>query len=311
MMNNRLRPVFCLLTIWFALATNVQAGLPVPFYMGGQEPYGCYPPVNWQPNDSRLQACKNMLNSYKNHWASHCPSMFSNDIFSSQTYEMLGDPWGNCLMEMVATFRPNITNVPTYILRENFGYLHIRYYCPGIDKKPVTYADWMNMEGRLSDVECPAPCPVEPLKPITDPDAIRFENGDNVRIDRLSVNTQGRLQCLRNAIAIERPPGSIVVTSAWRPQAYQDHLKEIVDKIVLINSRDNKKIPACAPIRANLEAEKLRHGLRTLVGRTSNHTPGNAFDATWSGVTTARLDLLASQCGLTRPFPANDPVHFQ
>ncbi len=191
------------------------------------------------------------------------------------------------------------------------GQASYKYLCLDQHPMPISIFDWGSYASLDPNMECPVPCSVEPLKPITDPDAIRFENGDTVRTDRLSANTQRNLQCLRNAILLEKSPGSITVTSAWRPQAYQDHLKEIVDKISQINSRDNKKILACAPIRSSLEAERSRHGLGTLVGRTSNHTAGNAFDASWSGITNARIDVLAGQCGLTRPFPGNDPVHFQ
>jgi hypothetical protein len=176
---------------------------------------------------------------------------------------------------------------------------------------PKTYAELVSWSGPAPiNGDCPVPCPVEPLRPITDPDALRFENGDTVREDRLSSATQAKIQCLRSALSRERPAGSITITSAWRPQPYQDHLKDIVDKLAQLNTHPSKSNPNCAPIKATLMAEKARHGLGTLVGRTSNHTSGNAFDANWS-VTNAKIDTLAAPCGLTRPFPAIDPVHFQ
>jgi hypothetical protein len=156
----------------------------------------------------------------------------------------------------------------------------------------------------------PIPCPVEPLKPITDPIALQFENGSPVWENRLSPDMAGKLQCLRTALAKEKPPGSIAVNSAWRPKAYQDHLFEIKSKLEQLKEDVVRKIPACIPIRNQLLGEKRKHGLGTQVGATSKHSDGAAFDANWSNITTARLDELAATCKLSRPI-RNDPIHFQ
>jgi hypothetical protein len=167
-------------------------------------------------------------------------------------------------------------------------------------------------------VQCTVTCPVEPLKPITDPDAIRFENGDNIRTDRLTANVILDLQCLRNSLSLENPPGTLTVTSAWRPQTYQSHLFEIYTKIKLLDLPANQANTSCASVRAAIEGERGRHGIanwvtktrvvngvsvttreRNLVGKTSNHRHGTAFDATWS-VTDTRFDALAGRCNVRR-----------
>ena len=141
---------------------------------------------------------------------------------------------------------------------------------------------------------------------ITDPDAIRFENGDNIREDRLEATTATKLQCLRSAVTARG--GVLSVNSAWRPQAYQNHLREIVDKLAAIDKHRSK--PACKVIYNELVSEKSRHGLGTVVGLTSRHTLGTAFDANWTGISTVQLDLLAAACNLSRPI-LNDPIHFE
>jgi len=80
----------------------------------------------------------------------------------------------------------------------------------------------------IIDRYCANVCPIDPLKPITDPEAIRMENGENVILDKLSAETQTALNCLKDEVA--KAKGSVSVTSAYRPQAYQDHLYEIFQK---------------------------------------------------------------------------------
>ncbi|GAA0740365.1 hypothetical protein GCM10009107_01950 [Ideonella azotifigens] len=72
------------------------------------------------------------------------------------------------------------------------------------------------------DSYCKAKCEVDPLKPISDADAIAFENGATVQEDNLTDATKAALACLRAAASAAG--GQLVVTSAYRPQAYQDHL---------------------------------------------------------------------------------------
>ena len=153
-----------------------------------------------------------------------------------------------------------------------------------------------------------APCPVEPLNPITDPDAIAIENGNPVNIRGLTDETTTKLRCLRQAV--RDAGGTFTVTSAYRPQAYQDHFYEIFTKKRQLEKLI-KKFPQCQAIKNQVDAENQKHGLQDKVGKTSNHTPGKAFDARWRGITTAAVDSAAEACGLSRPFKKDDPVHFQ
>jgi hypothetical protein len=159
-------------------------------------------------------------------------------------------------------------------------------------------------------------CPVEPLKPITDPDALRFENGDKVREDKLDPSMKKKLDCLRDAVS--KAGGKLEVTSAWRPMAYQNHLFEIYSKRKKINSKDNKKNPACKAIIAEIEREygpKPGHGIKSRVAeKRSLHEDGLAFDASWSNnISDSKIDVLAASCKLNRPFKDRDDdfVHFQ
>jgi hypothetical protein len=299
-MKTSLKLLRLVLLIFFFNSTH--AALPSPIYiayfMGD-----CATSVG-KPDNTAAGTCASMVNKL----AANCPSDTSGATYTPAGAALRWDGAYSCMLTITV---PEKLGVPASTGKATLGIVYAKYICKDLEKTPTTFDEWRGVTEKDKNVECPVPCPVEPLKPITDPDALRFENGDNVRTDRLSANIQRNLQCLRNAIALERPAGSITVTSAWRPQAYQDHLREIVDKISQINTEGNKKIPACDPIRSDLLLEKARHGLGTIVGRTSNHTAGNAFDASWSGIRAARLDALATQCGLTRPFPTDDPVHFQ
>jgi hypothetical protein len=199
---------------------------------------------------------------------------------------------------------------PTYSIRNSFP------ACP----KNYTLTSRTGSSTQATQGVCTkpmAPCPVEPLKLITDPDAIRFENGDKVRRDKLSATTEKNLVCLEKAVALERPAKTIELNSAWRPQSYQDHLREIYLKMLELDKISNKKNPSCAPIRSAIEAERQGHeianlrkdGSRKPVGDKSNHTSGNAFDARWT-TSDARIDELAKVCNLVRPYKDSKKTNY-
>lgn len=96
------------------------------------------------------------------------------------------------------------------------------------------------------------------------------------------------------------------MTSGYRSQSYQDHLREVWDKYHLINSWNEAE---CAAVKQNINDEWGTHILVYQPAETSNHTAGNAFDASWTPLG-LDIDALAGQCSLTRPV-ANDPVHFE
>lgn len=192
-----------------------------------------------------------------------------------------------------------IPNTPECVANCNMALVGMgTYYCLGSGGYVAKY--------------CKGLCQVDVLMPITDVDAQNFENGHTINTDQLTTETQSALSCLKNKVI--SLGGTLTVTSAWRPQTYQNHIREIFDKW-----RDLKKIredypnqfPQCDERFKQLNVEYKRHGLKGRVGQKSNHTSGNAFDATWKGVTTEQIDIAAQGCGLTRPFPADDHVHFQ
>ena len=108
-----------------------------------------------------------------------------------------------------------------------------------------------------------------------------------------------------------------MLTSAYRPAAYQGHLQAVWDKWML-ELRDLQTIE-CQELRSEVEREFLSHGLlETQRPATfSDHTLGTAFDAMVyfpSGRRKARrvnTDRLARRAGLYRPVRAQDPVHFR
>jgi hypothetical protein len=160
-----------------------------------------------------------------------------------------------------------------------------------------------------------AGCPVTPLDlPLTDPDSIRFENGDTVDTANLLPEMQTALSCLQTAVATAGgswPPSAI--TSAWRPSQYQAHFREIWDKYQRLK---NDRSAACAQLKQQVLTEVQSHGIRDLKKRPASpngpHTQGKAVDLKFSatGLPEATVVQLADTCDLIRPFPADDHVHF-
>lgn len=157
------------------------------------------------------------------------------------------------------------------------------------------------------------PCPVAPLSPFTTQDAVRFENGDRWRPDLLTAGFQSKLQCVSNGIA--QAGGSFTPGSAWRPMEYQRHLYEVVTKDSELDSQFMRKYPQCAPLRTSISSEMRMHSLKLgqLVGKPgrSRHEAGEAFDLTPSGLSSAQVDSIAAQCGVSRRALPSEPWHFQ
>ncbi len=181
-------------------------------------------------------------------------------------------------------------------------------------------------------------CPVDPLTPLTDPDAIDLEAGvnpvrfvdhdGNVRMDPSMLPdrptlSQGRIACLQNAVG--SLGGTLQLESAWRPEAYQDHFREIWEKWQLLKLMGG---PECSALRTQILQEKERHGIGNVVGRRSAHTQGEAIDVRTDrprpctncfnlagppGMTREVIDAAAQVCGLRRlpeSIRPNDPGHF-
>ncbi len=150
-------------------------------------------------------------------------------------------------------------------------------------------------------------CQVPPLTPLTDAAAINFENGNQVDTADLTANMQTALDCVTQAVA--QAGGAVTVSSAYRPPAYQAHLREVWDKWRLLRDR---REPECADLRTQVQGEFQRHGL-LLTQRPASpngpHTQGLAVDMR-SSLPLATFLNLANGCQLTRPLPQTDPVHF-
>ena len=158
-------------------------------------------------------------------------------------------------------------------------------------------------------------CRVEPLPPITDPEALQFEASE-------APNTDGLVPAMNRAMLrfqqlVRSVGGSFELRSAYRPPAYQAHLQEVWFKWKELRSNHD---PDCQPLRAQVEAEfQGHHLLETQKPVTSSdHTRGLAFDATVVMPRTARLkkhritlDRLALMAGIMRPDIGHDPVHFK
>ena len=163
-------------------------------------------------------------------------------------------------------------------------------------------------------------CPVAPLDPIEDPAAKQLEAsvgfGEVVDVSEMVPAAARALDRFESTVA--GVGGTIILKSAYRPAAYQEHLQNVWYKW-MTELRYNRN-PACQDLRAQVEEEFMRHHLIETQHpvAVSDHTRGLAFDATVDLPSDARLgrrritlDSLARLAGLRRPAIAADPVHFK
>lgn len=155
-------------------------------------------------------------------------------------------------------------------------------------------------------------CDVPPLSPITDPAALAFENGNTIDTTNLTPATSTGLDCMRQRVS--QLGGTFSLNSAYRPVAYQEHLREVWDTWMAIR---NKSEPECEELRAEVQREFQRHSLlvtqRPAAGNpNAPHSRGLAFDASIRNLPAGNtVDTVASACNMYRPWPGNDPVHYQ
>jgi hypothetical protein len=163
-------------------------------------------------------------------------------------------------------------------------------------------------------------CPVDPLPVIDDPEALEFEGrmGTSAIIDLEGLTQSTALALEGFQRIISSAGGTVAITSAYRPSAYQEHLQAVWDKWMLELRRNRTE--DCSALRAQVEAEFNDHQL--LVTQrpvpVSDHTLGIAFDAAVNLPGRARskrrrfsLDSLAKKAGFSRPDVRRDPVHFR
>jgi hypothetical protein len=165
----------------------------------------------------------------------------------------------------------------------------------------------------------PPPCLIGDIPVLHDIDAMGFEANAGspavVNIEGLTSRTALALTRLERVVA--SVGGAIVVTSAYRPSAYQEHLQAIWDKWML-ELRKNKE-DGCQDLKAQVQNEFIRHQLleRQRPALMSEHSLGIAFDASIMLPNRVRkgrrvsLDSLARRAGVQRPLIRRDPVHFR
>ncbi len=176
----------------------------------------------------------------------------------------------------------------------------------------------------------PAPCAVAPIAPIADADALAMEGGTRVIWNHTAANLQ---TCANNLVGlIQGAGGAAGITSAYRPQAYQDHLREVWDKARALQGHPEA---ACNTVRGAVNAEMANHALdvNRPVAQISNHRAGNAVDISWTLPATLThaicqlpvptgtspppptdeqcIDSLAAQAGISHPLHGGDRPHFE
>lgn len=181
----------------------------------------------------------------------------------------------------------------------------------------------------------PPPCRVPPLPPITDPQAQQLEapetfstiqvDGHPVEVSSrallngLTPATQASLTDFLRELVNIPGAGTPVVSSAFRPQAYQDHLRAIRDRANQLgahvtpsgNVTFTNADPECDSLRNEIASELLQHHLgNNPVAHLSDHRLGTAVDVTPNAPPGTDIDQLAQDAGLTHPLPVKDPVHF-
>jgi hypothetical protein len=153
----------------------------------------------------------------------------------------------------------------------------------------------------------PQVCRVPPLTPITDAVVAEHEWGkyrDDPDLEHVLPSTLAGLECMAQRVGAVG--GVMNVTSAFRPQGYQDHLREVFDKWQLLK---NDFSPVCASVRATVMREYMEHQLVRRPVQYSRHTSGRALDI--SGMPANQADSIAAQCKMFRPEPVNDWVHYE
>jgi len=165
------------------------------------------------------------------------------------------------------------------------------------------------------------PCLVEPLAPIVDAEAAAFENGIGgiaPGVDTADLTSGTARALARFEHVVTTAGGTLTITSAYRPPAYQQHLQAVWDKW-MNELRDNHE-QQCEELRTRVGREFAHHRLLETQRpvNVSDHTRGLAFDAAVVLPKAARprarvvsLDRLARLCSLRRPDVLHDPVHFR
>jgi hypothetical protein len=141
-----------------------------------------------------------------------------------------------------------------------------------------------------------------------------FEAGNEIDTSRLRPVMATAMSCLQNAVRGAGGNTSNFLSSAWRPSAYQAHLREVYDKWQKLKG---KSIAGCEALKSEVKQEidkhQLAHSTKRPASPIGRHTTGDAFDVNLStlGIPVSKVDELAKGCNLYRKFPKDDRVHFE
>jgi hypothetical protein len=173
---------------------------------------------------------------------------------------------------------------------------------------------------QVAPVPALPPCSVAPLPAIIDSSAVALEQrtGPVVDLDGLTPRTSKALNRFEDLIG--KRGGTLTLTSAYRPEAYQQHLRDVWYKW-MTELKDNQDA-SCADLKAEVGNEFTRHQLLASQHpvMVSDHTLGIGFDAAVAlpFQTTKKkrgfrisLDRIAHLAGMMRPDIGRDPVHFR
>ena len=221
--------------------------------------------------------------------------------YSTFTYQY-ADSAGNCY------WTRDINGTISSIFSSNYSFPE--YYCLAVDaSKTVISLD----PSKPFDRQCPEPlprvpvCPVADLQPITDPEAELYEDGpyrSKPDLDHITSATASGAACIRQLVG-QTSTGSAHISSGYRPQTYQDHIREVWDKWQIL---ENNETPECSSVKESVAKEWDRHRLTYQPGIESNHKNGTAVDIV--GVPPLSADFFAGLCNMFRPY-AKDKVHYQ
>ena len=162
------------------------------------------------------------------------------------------------------------------------------------------------------------PCGVAPLDPIEDEAAQNLESSVTTNIDVYDMMPAAARALDRFQTNVAAAGGTIIMKSAYRPAAYQKHLRNVWYK--WMDELKANEDAGCQALRAEVQGEFARHHLIETQhpASASDHTRGLAFDALVDLPSHAKLgrrfvtvDTLARLAGLKRPVIVADPVHFK
>ena len=140
--------------------------------------------------------------------------------------------------------------------------------------------------------------------------------GNRWRPDGLTAAYQVHVSCVEDQTRARG--GTPIGTSAYRPEQYQRHLFEIVQKDGELHRRYMTAHPECQALRDSITQQMgprpghdLKRGQLVATPGTSRHESGTAFDMTLTGLTRTQEAAVYSTCRVTRTAVRNEPWHTQ